>query len=73
MKTPRNSEAGCRERAPAKLLALLTEAMLLLAVYQRGRDPFSMVHLPTDEHRPKTCPRSAAGRSRKDNDDGRPI
>lgn len=39
MKTPRNSEAGCQKRAPAKLSALLTEAMRLLALYQRGGDP----------------------------------
>lgn len=65
MKTPRKNETGYQERAPAKLSALLTDAMLLLALYQRGRDPFSVMHPPTDEHQPRTCPRSAAGRSAK--------
>lgn len=64
MKTPRNSEAGCQEGAPAKLSALLTEAMRLLALYLHGRDPFSMMYLPTDEH-PQTLSRSAAGQSAK--------
>ena len=72
-KRPREADAGRQERAPAKLSALLTQAMLLLAIYQRGRDPFSMMHLPTDEHRPKTCPEAPRGDLRKDNDDGRPF
>jgi hypothetical protein len=45
--------------------------MLLLAIYQRGRDPFSTMHLPTDERRPKSCPEAQRGDLRKDNDDGR--
>ena len=73
MKTPRKSGAGCQEQAPAKLSALLTEAMLLLAIYQRGRDPFSMMHPPTDKHGPRTCPEAQRGDPRKDNDDERPI
>jgi hypothetical protein len=45
--------------------------MLMLAIYQRGRDPFLTMHLPTDERRPKSCPEAQRGDLRKDNDDGR--
>ena len=73
MKRSRETNTGCRERAPAKLSALLTQAVLLLAIYQRGRDLFSTMHLPTDEKRSKTCPEAQRGDLRKDNNDGRPF
>lgn len=51
MKTPRKRDAGTKDGAPAKLPAFLARAMALLAVYQRGRDPFFTIRPPTQVSR----------------------